>query len=70
MKEWWHLQLGIKAIENPLDTSKPPMMRRYHFDGILISNIVDNGNTFEYLTYSFLWKVFKERQIQNVLCIY
>lgn len=50
-----YLRCGISAIAIPLPTSKPPTIRRYHFDGIFKSSTSDNGNTFEYLTYSFRW---------------
>lgn len=53
-KELYHLQFGMNAITKPLNTSKPPTTRRYHFDGIFISKSSDSGNTFEYFTYSFL----------------
>lgn len=50
------LQFGINAIAKPLPTSKPPTTRRYHFDGIFMSNKSARGNTFEYFTYSFRCK--------------
>lgn len=56
-----NLRLGIAAITNPLRISNPPTVRRYHFDGILMSNKSDNGNTFEYFTYSFLCETNKRK---------
>lgn len=53
---YYHLRLGIAAIAKPPVTSKPPTIRRYHFDGILMSNTSDSGNTFEYFTYSFRYR--------------
>lgn len=48
-----HLRFGTTAIAKPLPTSKPPTTRRYHFDATLKLSKSDNGNTFEYFTYSF-----------------
>lgn len=58
-----NLRDGIKAIAAPQVTSNPPTVRLYHFDGILKLKTDENGNTFAYFTYSFLWKKYKKNII-------
>lgn len=49
-----YILLGMNAIANPQIISRVPTVRRYHLDGTLKSSASANGNTFAYLTYSFL----------------
>lgn len=50
------LRLGTMAIASPQIISNDPTTLLYHLLGTLKSNVPDNGNTFAYFTYSFLWK--------------
>lgn len=51
---FFNLWLGITARAKPNIISSAPTALLYHFEGNLKSNISENGNTFAYLTYSFL----------------
>lgn len=45
-----NLRLGNPAINPPQMTSIAPIIRRYHFEGTLMSNNDAIGNAFAYLT--------------------
>ena len=45
-----HLRLGNPAIIAPHTISKPPILRRYHFDGTLNSKKLDSGKALAYFT--------------------
>lgn len=64
-----HLRLGMAVMARPQTTSRMPITRRYHLDGILTSRMAVSGNTLAYLTYSLRCAWMGRNKCENTYCV-